>query len=408
MKKILLIGNHPPPYGGVPVHIEQLAQFLVQRGWKVVVLSLMSQAPSYLPEVQEHPDGYTIYRPRLRHKVLAMFSPGGAMIAPLLALTFLRKSFFTYLSHIAIGFYARRLAREHDIRIVSAYHILSAGLLGAWLKRVTGAPLVTTIFGEAYRERNLYERLAKLVNNVVESSDVIVSCSDHCARSLAGLGYQKPVETVIYGIDIKRFKPENSGARVRADLGIPSSTLVVGFVARMVREMGLHVLLALAKQMLLAKRPVHFLIAGTEGELTGEAKVLQNEFPDRVHVMVNLSAALLPECYAASDIVVVPSINERACLGLAIAEAMATGKVVVASQIGGHPEVISDHKNGLLVPPESVESLVDAVETLMNEENGLKRRFSIAAREEALTRFDMNDTLETMERIFKTTLKQRI
>jgi L-malate glycosyltransferase len=400
MKHILLIGNHPPPYGGVPVHIEQLAPFLVQRGWKVVVLSLMSQAPSDLPEVQDHPGGYTIYRPRFKHKLLAMFSPQGALITLFLALPFLRKSLTTYLSHIGIFFYTRRLAIRHDIRVVSAYHVLTAGLLGAWLKRVTGMPLVTTIFGEAYRERDLYGRLAKLVREVVESSDVLLSCSGHCAKSLAPLGYQKPVETVIYGIDIDRFKPENSGAEMRTNLGISPSALVIGFVARMVSEMGLHVVLSLAKRMLESGQPVHFLIAGTAGELTAAANELHDEFPDRVHVIANLSADLLPKCYAASDIVVVPSINERACLGLAIAEAMATGKVVVASRVGGHPEVITDRQNGLLVEPESAESLRVAIETLMADETGLMERLRSAARHEALARFDMRDTLNRMEQIF--------
>lgn len=400
MKSILLIGNHPPPYGGVPVHIEQLAPFLVRRGWNVVVLSLMSQAPKHLPEVEQHPQGYTIYRPRFRHKALAMLSPSGAMLAPLLAVPFLHKSLFTYLSHIGIGFYARRLARRHDVEIVSAYHVLTAGLLGAWLKGVRGTPLVTTIFGEIYRERELYTRLGKLVDDVVASSDALISCSDHCAKSLATLGYSEPVETVIYGIDTDRFKPENSGADVREKLGIPQSALVIGFVARMVREMGLHVVLSLAKQMLQAGRPVHFLIAGTAGDLTDAANKLHEEYPDRVHIMTNIPADLLPKCYAASDIVVVPSINERACLGLAIAEAMSTGKVVIASHVGGHPEVISDGENGVLVEPESVESLQVAIDVLLTDETGLMDRLRLAARQEAIARFDMSLTLNRMEEIF--------
>lgn len=400
MKSILLIGNHPPPYGGVPVHIEQLAPFLVQKGWTVVVLSLMSQAPDDLPEVQDHPGGYKIYRPRFLRKVMAILSPRGMMLAPILALPFLRKSLLTYLSHIGIGFYARWLAKQHDIRIVSAYHILTAGLLGAWLKSAMGIPLVTTIFGEAYRERSLYMRLAKLVAEVVNSSDVLVSCSDHCARSLSSLGYSKSVETVIYGIDTDRFTPMNSGVEVRATFGISSSALVVGFVARMVSEMGLDVVLSLARQMLEAGRPVHFLIAGTAGVLTAAANDLHGQFPDRVHVMPNLAAELIPQCYAACDIVVVPSINERACLGLAIAEAMATGKVVIASRVGGHPEVVTDLQTGLLVEPASPVALRGAIETLLADQTGLMSRLQSAARQEAVSRFDVRDTLNRMEEIF--------
>jgi glycosyltransferase involved in cell wall biosynthesis len=322
------------------------------------------------------------------------------MIPPLLAFPFLRKSVLAYLSHIGIGFYVRRLVSRHDIRVISAYHILTAGLLGSWLKRVTGIPFVTTIFGEAYREQRLYLTLSKLAREVVDNSDVIVSCSDHCARSLAFLGYTKPVETVIYGIDTERFKPENSGAEIRMTLGIPPSALVIGFVGRMVKEMGLQVLLSLARRMLESERPLYFLIAGTAGELTASANELQYKFPERVHVLANLSADLLPKCYAAIDIVVVPSINERACLGLAIAESMASGRVVIASRVGGHPEVLSDYQSGLLVQPDSSEALGCAIETLVTDNSGLMNRLRLAARQEAEDRFDVRTTLVRMEQIF--------
>ena len=166
MKNILLIGNHPPPYGGVPVHVEQLALYLAERGWQVVVLSLMSQAPKDLPEVEKR-HGYVIYRPRFIHKLMAMFVPIGFMLLPFQALSFLRVSLITYLSHIAICFYARTIANRHEIKVVSAYHILSAGLIGAWLKKNLGIPLVTTIFGEVYREEQLYRKLEKLVKLAV-------------------------------------------------------------------------------------------------------------------------------------------------------------------------------------------------------------------------------------------------
>ncbi len=400
MKNILLIGNHPPPYGGVPVHIEQLAPFLVQRGWRVVVLSLMSQAPADLPEVQDHPDGYLIYRPRFKHKVLAMLSPRGAMIAPLLALPFLRKSLTTYLSHIGIGFYTRRLAIRHDIRIVSAYHILTAGLLGAWLKRVMGIPLITTIFGEIYRERKLYVRLARLVREVINSSDVLVSCSNHCSQSISSLGYSKHVETVIYGVDVNRFNPGKTGERLRMDLTIPKNAVVIGFVARMASEMGLQVLMSFANQALKKNENLYFLIAGAEGELTRAAYEFQKVQPERVKVSVNIPAKLLPECYAACDIVVVPSISERACLGLAIAEAMATGKVVVASRIGGHTEVITENQDGMFVTPGSVESLRHTIETLLTDKSGLMQRLKSRARKTAVERFDYHLTMKQMERIF--------
>ena len=317
---------------------------------------------------------------------------------------FLRVSLITYLSHIAICFYARTIANRHEIKVVSAYHILSAGLIGAWLKKNLGIPLVTTIFGEVYREEQLYRKLEKLVKLAVSSSDVLVSCSDHCARSLVKIGFHQPVQAVLYGVDTEQFKPDNTGAVVRASLAISDEAVVVGFVGRMVEEMGLHIVLQIARRMLEADTSVHFLIAGTAGILTEEALALQRGYPSQVHVMVNVAADLLPNCYAAVDLVLVPSINERACLGLAIAEGMASGKTVIASRVGGHPEVIRDETMGILVTPNSAADMQIALEELLADKTGLREQMGRAARLAALEHFDVRDTTRRMENIFSALL----
>ncbi len=100
------------------------------------------------------------------------------------------------------------------------------------------------------------------------------------------------------------------------------------------------------------------------------------------------------ECYAASDIVVVPSLYEP--MGYVVLEAMASGKAIVASNTGGIPEMLTDRQTGLLFPPGDADKLADCLRELMDKPElcamlGAAARAWIAARESAaqsVGRFD--------------------
>jgi glycosyltransferase involved in cell wall biosynthesis len=92
----------------------------------------------------------------------------------------------------------------------------------------------------------------------------------------------------------------------------------------------------------------------------------------------NLEPEELPDLYACADVVVLPSVTEA--FGLVLLEAMAAGKPVVASAVGGVPEVVQDGVNGLLVPPRDSLALANALErVLANDE--LRSQMSARARD---------------------------
>jgi glycosyltransferase involved in cell wall biosynthesis len=97
----------------------------------------------------------------------------------------------------------------------------------------------------------------------------------------------------------------------------------------------------------------------------------------------------VPQLLAAADICIQPSRSEG--LPLALMEASSAGKAMIATQVGGVPEVIEDHRNGLLIPPDDVDALVDAI-LLLVRNPALAEGFGVEARK----RFDAQFAIETM------------
>lgn len=397
---ILLIGNHPPPYGGVPTHIKYLAPYLVERGWQVHILNFTGNR-QWGRVRSEYLDGYWIHRPTTLLLWIHLLLPGSYLVA----LKRLGSMFFKRpklsLRTMGMANVARRIIASHGVSAISAYH-LQAGLAGAIAGESASVPLVTTIFGELFSESRLFRSIEAQVRYVCARSLKLLSCSRHCAESFRAVGMEEKAEAVHYGIDIAAFNPGNDGAVIRSRLGIPGSDIVVAYVGRMVEEMGLGVLLESITPTVEKQPRIRFLVAGRSGPLTETARELAQRFPGNLHVVADVPFGELPQCYGAADAVIVPSINERACLGLAIAEALATGKPVIVSNVGGGPEVM-DEETGILVPPGDPKALSEAILGMISDpvrmgEMGRK------GRQKMITLFDKDETNAKMEAIFQNML----
>ena len=117
-------------------------------------------------------------------------------------------------------------------------------------------------------------------------------------------------------------------------------------------------------------------------------------------VLADIPQSELALYYAAATIAVSPSVNERACLGLAVAEAMATARPVIVSNIGGGPELVEHDANGLLIPPSDPDALADAVMSLLADDRRC-RRLAQRAVEVARQGFDQAATNRRMEELFR-------
>ena len=153
--------------------------------------------------------------------------------------------------------------------------------------------------------------------------------------------------TISAGVDGERFHPGVSGKEVRKELGLGAAP-VVGLVANIRGSKGHNVFLEAARAVLARQPAARFLIVG-DGVGFDEVSRRVREMGLDPSVRLTGFRRDIPEVMAALDVLVLPSIRSEA-IPQVIPQALAVGTPVVASTVGGSPELIRDGENGRLVP----------------------------------------------------------
>ncbi len=184
------------------------------------------------------------------------------------------------------------------------------------------------------------------------------------------------------GVDAARFDRAD-GARLRAELGLGADTVVVGFVGRLSFEKRLVDLLASIAALRARRLPLHALIVGDGAERPGlEAAVQALRLAG--HATLLGTRRDLPPIYAAMDIFALPSLEEAA--PTVLLEAMACGRAVVATCVGGGADMVEHGRSGLLVDPAHPAELTAALAALAIDP-GLRARLGAAAHQRVRERF---------------------
>jgi sugar transferase (PEP-CTERM/EpsH1 system associated) len=166
----------------------------------------------------------------------------------------------------------------------------------------------------------------------------------------------RKVVTILNGIDLDRFQNLDT-TTIRNAMGIKPNVFVVGTVGRLVPVKN-QALLIKAFASFAAERSAELIIVGDGPERPGlESLAAELGVASRVHFTG--ARRDIPAILASLDLFVLPSLSEG--LSLTLLEAMAAVRPVIATRVGGNPEVINDGKNGLLVPSNNVETLRDAM-----------------------------------------------
>lgn len=179
--------------------------------------------------------------------------------------------------------------------------------------------------------------------------------------SQGGLNPAK-VRVVANGVDVAAIDAARPGTVVRRELGLPVGVPVIGLVGRLDHWGKGHKELLSAMASLRERHPIRALIVGG-GRKLDEVRQLAES--------LGLAGAAhflgprpdVPDLLNAMDIFVLPSYSEG--VSLALLEAMAAGKPVIATAVGGLPEVVTDGDNGLLIPPRDAGALAGALERLL-------------------------------------------
>jgi glycosyltransferase involved in cell wall biosynthesis len=207
--------------------------------------------------------------------------------------------------------------------------------------------------------------------------DRVIAISEEIRRVL--LAANVPAERVVCvpsAVDLARFARPAGRAHARAALGVGADDAVIGVVAQLIERKGHRFLLDAFPAIRAAAPQARLLFLGRgplEPELRAQAG--RQGLADRVHFAGFRED--LPDLYPALDVVAHPATAEG--LGVALLEAAAAERPIVASAVGGIPEIVRDGETGLLVPPRDSAALGSAIVRLLLD-GELARRLGAGAR----------------------------
>jgi glycosyltransferase involved in cell wall biosynthesis len=188
---------------------------------------------------------------------------------------------------------------------------------------------------------------------------------------------------------------------LRESLGIPEGALVVTVVANLIHYKGHRVFLQACRQILDVLPGVQILLIG-EGPCRGDLEQLTRRLRLEGSIRFLGSRSNVPALLALADVSVLPSLEEG--FPNAVLEAMAAGKPVVASLVGGIPEAVVHGTTGLLVPPGDPAALAEAILALL-EDPVRAEAMGRAGRERVASRFGMDRMVRETERLYEELLR---
>lgn len=275
-----------------------------------------------------------------------------------------------------------RGVRGQNISLIHT-HGSRANLLGRLAGRWLNIPVVSTVHS-SLRQDYLSPRAALLALGLdrltLPFASGVITVSEALAHEVASRGGEN-IRTIYNGIQpLPHFEEplfrENLRHTFRQKWEIPDDALVLGSIARLHPTKGLTYLIRAAKQLQVHFPKVHVLIVG-EGPQRSE---LEAEF--KTTGLPYSLVGFLPDAYQVlptMDLFVLPSVSEG--MGLVLLEAMQARIPIVASHVGGIPEVIRDGEDGLLIPPMNPEALAESCTRILQNselsaritESGAKR-----------------------------------
>jgi glycosyltransferase involved in cell wall biosynthesis len=173
-----------------------------------------------------------------------------------------------------------------------------------------------------------------------------------------------PVSLIYNGVDLERYDNQEACCTLPEEYGMEPGSQIVGVVARLEAEKGHPTLIESWPQVLRAVPDAYLLVVG-EGSRRDALEAQARELRIAHRVIFTGRRDDVPAVTAALDVAVLPSYREAQ--GLTILEAMALSRPVVASNVGGIPEMIEDGVTGLLVPPHDADALAAAIIRLLRD-----------------------------------------
>jgi glycosyltransferase involved in cell wall biosynthesis len=285
--------------------------------------------------------------------------------------------------------------RGREIR-AARYDVLLASwafpdaVAGAWIARLLGIPYVVKVHGSDLNVQAESRLRRPQIRQALRGAGGVVAVSRALAERAVSLGaHAETVETLYNGVDTRVFhRGDRAAARLR--LGIAPEVPLVLYVGNLKATKGCHDLIEAFPQLVRHHRDARLVFVGNGTSRANlEDRAASLCCATAVHFEGALDHAATADWFRAADILCLPSHNEG--VPNVVLEAMACGTPIVATHVGGIPEVVPEHA-GILVPPHQPHELGTALI------EAFERHFDATAIASHAATFRWDENIDRLER----------
>ncbi|MFH1858576.1 MAG: glycosyltransferase family 4 protein [Candidatus Omnitrophota bacterium] len=284
-------------------------------------------------------------------------------------------------------------------------HMAKAGTLGRLAATLARVPVrIHTFHGhvfEGYFDSFSARFFMTVERFLAKHSSCLIAVSNHVRTELCDryrIDAGEKVRVIPLGLELEPFlRLEGREGHLRQELGLPQDTLLVGIVGRLVPVKNHTFFIDAAETLAQENENLHFVIVGG-----GEEEAFLRKFVQEKGLRGRVSflgwRRDLPELYADLDIVVLTSRNEGTPVSLI--EAMASAKPVIATRVGGVPDVIQEGTNGYMVEPGDLPLFIERTKHLLSH-GALRKQMGEAGRAWVRDRYSKDRLLEEMRALYE-------
>jgi len=299
-----------------------------------------------------------------------------------------------------------KLSRKEKFDVVSSHWILPSGFMAYVASKFTKIPYTIALAGSDVfiAKKNLLFRVMALL--AASSSAAVLADSPKFLEDLVSLGAEvKKSDIIPYPVNVEKFKPNQKENEIlRQELGLKNNAFVVLGVGRLIYKKGFRYLIEAFAGIAKKHKEAHLVIGG-DGDLKNELETLASDLgiKSKVTFAGNIERDKISAYYNMCDVFVMPSISDAQGniddQPVALIEAMACGKPIVASNFPGISLTVVDGSSGFLTPQKDSKSIEEALIKLASS-GSLRRKMGVESRKIVLNKLSVKKISERYMNIF--------
>lgn len=358
MRICILSRDFLPNIGGIAAHVYELSKALSEKGDDVHILTFRNKYSEKKHVKLGNINIHRIYLHKTRMGIITYM-------------------FFEYLTLI-------KLNKKFRFDILHSHTFLPDNLITILFKSI---PSIITEHSSGFLKTvDENRRSLFLYKEIMKKADLIIGPSNELVNTFNKIGISN--DKTIYipnGVDINKFKPMNKPKYILNKYEIDEDSKIILCPRRLETKNGVKYLIKALPNVIEKFKEIKCLIVG-DGSEFDKLNMLVAELDLKKNVIFTgrIQNSEMPKYYAASDIVVLPSLIEAT--SIAGLEAMAMSKPLIGTNVGGIPQIIDDGKTGIIVPPKNSKELGNAILTLILNDSK-RQEFGYYSRKRVETEF---------------------